>query len=76
MSDTRPRPHSTRKPTVPQPWLTVRRFDVVELAGAAVVVLLILAVAFLLVHESASDRPEENVPPLPFYGAIYEPPTG
>lgn len=76
MGDTRSRPNSTRKSTEPQLWLTVRRFDVIELAGAAVVVLLILAVAFVLVREAQSDRPEQDFPPLPFAGPIYSEPVG
>lgn len=76
MSDTRSRPNSTGKSTVPQPWLTVRRFDVIEIAGAAVVVLLVLVVVFVLVRDSQSDRPEQDFPPLPFNGPIYEQPLG
>lgn len=74
MSNARPTHNSTRKSAVPQPWPTVRRFDVIELAGTAVVVLLVLAVVLVLVRESQSDRREENFPPLPFNGQIYEQP--
>ncbi|MGQ0466419.1 MAG: hypothetical protein ACT4QG_13980 [Sporichthyaceae bacterium] len=74
MSAARRTSHTIHRSPEPRLQLAVRRFDVIELAGAAVVVLLMVAVALLLVHEAASDRPEENFPPLPFSGGTLEQP--
>lgn len=74
VSDLRSTPRFTRQ-AEPQPWLTARRGDIIELAGAAVVVLLVLAVVFVVVRDAHSDRPEQNLPQLPFAGSIDDRPA-
>ncbi|MGQ0843981.1 MAG: hypothetical protein ACT4QF_07575 [Sporichthyaceae bacterium] len=74
MSDLRSTPKFARQ-AEPQPWLTARRGDIIELAGAAVVVLLVLAIVFVAVRDAHSDGPEQNLPQLPFAGSVDDRPA-